>query len=111
MSDENNGWGLIEWAFTAGSVFVSFVIGYLTLFLSKKWNSDIDKKIHDYHKRQLENRVLREDKYKVEANNLNEKIEGLIDKIDGLNSEITCRQGVLDRIKDAENNIKNLEKR
>lgn len=112
MTDEKHqAWGLIQWAMTAGMGVMSFVIGYLCLFLGKKWNKDIDTKIDEYDKLETKLRLLRKEKYGLEINTLNEKIEGLIDKLEGVETEIRGREGILDRIKDAENGINNLKEK
>ncbi len=102
-------WGLIEWSMTAGLGFVTFAVGYLALFLGKKWNKDIDYKITKYDINETKFRNLREANYEIAFNNLNDKAEGLIDKLEGLESELRERDGILDRLKDAENDINNLK--
>lgn len=110
MSDvKTQAWGLIEWGFTGGAIVVTFIMGYVTLFLGKKWNSDIDLKITAYDTTETKFRNLRQANYELAFNTLNDKAEGLIDKLEGLESEIRDREGILDRIKDLENDVKNLE--
>ena len=52
---------------------------------------------------------MRQVNYEIAFNNLNDKAEGLIDKLEGLESELRERDGILDRLKDAENDINNLK--
>lgn len=110
MADvKEQAWGLIEWGFTGGAAVITFIVGYLTLFLAKKWNKDIDSKIEAYCKIETDKRMLRQATYEVEFNHLNEKFEGMIDKLEAVETELRERDGILDRIKDNENDIKNLK--
>ncbi len=71
----------------------------------------IDNKMGRAEKIETDKRVLRQDKYELEFTTLNKKADGHTDKLISLESEMKDPKGINDRLKDLENDVKNLREK
>ncbi len=74
-----------------------------------KFEQIVKGKVIDYDKIEHDKRMLRQEKYESEFNNLNSKAESAIDKIISIESEIKDEGGLLNRIRSLEFEIKGLK--